>query len=108
MNAGEPTRGILEWPVAPRTNGDLVLAFVKRLGERDPGLLAGRELAGRPLREFVQAQFRHQGRDALARIRDGLRCGSPVGTCSDCIYRRDAFYRPLRRPRRKRLRAQTS
>ncbi len=34
---------------------------------------------------------------ALANIRDGLACGRPVGTCTDCIHRRDAFYRPFRR-----------
>ncbi|MEM7583239.1 MAG: radical SAM protein [Acidobacteriota bacterium] len=35
--------------------------------------------------------------DALARIREGLRSGSPVGTCATCMHRRDAFYRPFRR-----------
>ncbi|MEM7349823.1 MAG: radical SAM protein [Acidobacteriota bacterium] len=39
--------------------------------------------------------------DALNRIRDGLRCGEPVGTCATCIHRRDAFYRPFHRPARK-------
>ena len=37
------------------------------------------------------------GGPALGRIRDGLRCGNPVGTCTGCIHRRDAFYRPFRR-----------
>ncbi len=36
------------------------------------------------------------GGSALRRIRDGLRCGQPVGTCSQCLHRRDAFYRPFR------------
>ncbi|MCP3961788.1 MAG: hypothetical protein GY719_28430 [bacterium] len=48
-----------------------------------------------------------QGGDALARIRDGLECGEPVGTCTDCIYRRDAFYRPFHRSPRKLLRPET-
>jgi MoaA/NifB/PqqE/SkfB family radical SAM enzyme len=37
------------------------------------------------------------GGRALARIRDGLVCGRPVGSCSQCGQRRDAFYRPFRR-----------
>ncbi len=37
---------------------------------------------------------------ALKRIRSGLRHGEPVGTCVSCGARRDAFYRPLRRPAR--------
>ncbi len=34
---------------------------------------------------------------ALARIRDGLLSGQPVGTCVGCDVRRDALYRPLRK-----------
>lgn len=41
---------------------------------------------------------------ALARIRDGLRCGEPIGTCASCSVRRDALYRPLGRQAGKRLR----
>ncbi len=41
---------------------------------------------------------------ALERIRDGLRRGEPAGTCTSCSVRRDALYRPLGRPARKRLR----
>lgn len=37
------------------------------------------------------------GGRALARIREGLAGGCPVGTCSACIHRRDAFYRPFRK-----------
>ncbi len=36
--------------------------------------------------------------EALGNIRAGLRCGRPVGSCTDCVARRDAFYRPLSRP----------
>ena len=42
---------------------------------------------------------------ALKRICDGLRSGDPVGTCSSCMYRRDALYRPFRAAAR-RLRPQ--
>jgi len=34
--------------------------------------------------------------EELASIRDGLQCGRPVGSCTTCLQRRDAFYRPLR------------
>ena len=44
---------------------------------------------------------------ALRRIRDGLRDGEPIGTCTDCIHRRDAFYRPLRKSLPKLLRPET-
>ena len=40
----------------------------------------------------------------LADLRDGLRCGRPIGTCKSCIHRRDAFYRPLSRQARRRPR----
>ena len=43
----------------------------------------------------------------LARIRQGLLNGEPVGTCTDCIHRRDAFYRPLRKMRPKVLSPET-
>ena len=48
------------------------------------------------------------GGEALCRIRDGLRRGEPVGTCVNCIHRRDAFYRPLRRMSNKRLRPEST
>lgn len=35
--------------------------------------------------------------EPLRRIRDGLVSGHPVGTCSRCTQRRDAFYRPFRK-----------
>ncbi len=38
--------------------------------------------------------------EPLRRIREGLRCGKPVGTCADCGQRRDALYRPFRKLRR--------
>ncbi len=41
---------------------------------------------------------------ALARIRDGLGRGEPIGSCAGCTVRRDALYRPLRRGARERLR----
>lgn len=31
-------------------------------------------------------------------LRDGLRCGKPLGTCVTCSIRRDAFYQPFKRP----------
>ena len=46
--------------------------------------------------------------EALERIREGLRCGDPVGTCTDCMFRRDAFYRPFRKSRLKQLKPETS
>ncbi len=36
--------------------------------------------------------------EPLRRIREGLRCGKPAGTCNDCGQRRVAFYRPFRKP----------
>lgn len=33
----------------------------------------------------------------LERIREGLKCARPVGTCATCTERRDALYRPFRR-----------
>ena len=47
------------------------------------------------------------GGEALERLRHGLRCGAPIGTCTECIHRRDAFYRPLSRLPRRRLRPDT-
>ncbi len=35
--------------------------------------------------------------EGLARIRDGLKSGCPVGTCATCTERRDALYRPMER-----------
>jgi len=35
--------------------------------------------------------------EPLARIRDGLVSGHPVGSCARCTQRRDAFYRPFRK-----------
>lgn len=35
--------------------------------------------------------------EPLQLIREGLKCGSPVGTCATCTERRDAMYRPFRR-----------
>ncbi|MEM1202877.1 MAG: radical SAM protein [Acidobacteriota bacterium] len=32
-------------------------------------------------------------------VREGLRCGKPIGTCSTCNIRRDAFYQPFKRPK---------
>lgn len=34
----------------------------------------------------------------LTAIREGLACGSPIGSCTDCEQRRDAFYRPDHSP----------
>lgn len=34
----------------------------------------------------------------IARLREGLRSGHPLGSCADCGERRAAFYRPLLRP----------
>jgi len=39
------------------------------------------------------------GGEVLTRIRTGLVRGEPVGTCADCMHRRDAFYRPFRKHR---------
>ncbi len=36
--------------------------------------------------------------EPLVRIRDGLARGRPVGSCSNCNARRDAFYRPFTSP----------
>ena len=47
------------------------------------------------------------GGEALKKIRDGLRDGEPIGTCTTCIHRRDAFYRPLRKSVPKRLSSET-
>ena len=50
-------------------------AVEQRLGERDAGLLAGRELAGRPVEEFVELEIGGELGDARVDIGDRVKLG---------------------------------
>ncbi len=66
--------------------------------EGDPmGLLPGADGAAMNGASVTGTNFDLVAIDArIDELREGLRCGNPLGTCTHCAMRRDAFYVPER------------
>ena len=56
-------------------------AIDQRLGERDAGLLSGRQLAGRTVEELRQVELVGERGDALAQILDGVEPAEHLRFC---------------------------